>query len=72
MTFYGYPDNAVNGNSGTNVIAYARQWQGHSRHTNAQSDPVAGGIRTFDDSVTAAAGQGNSLLPPARWCTCPA
>ncbi len=65
VTFYGYPDNDDgSGNYGTNVIAYARQWQGHSRHTNAQGNPVAGGVGTFDDPITVAAGEGNSTLPP--------
>ena len=65
VTFYGYPDNDDgSGHFGTNVIAYALTWQGHSRHTNAQGDPVAGGVGSFDDPITVAASQGNSVLPP--------
>jgi 3D (Asp-Asp-Asp) domain-containing protein len=65
VTFYGYPDNDDgSGNFGTNVIAYALQWQGHSRHTNTQGEPVAGGIGTFEDPITVAAGEGSSTLPP--------
>jgi 3D (Asp-Asp-Asp) domain-containing protein len=65
VTFYGYPDNDDgNGTFGTNVIAYGLQWQGHSRHTNAQGDPVAGGVGSYDDPITVAASYGNSTLPP--------
>jgi 3D (Asp-Asp-Asp) domain-containing protein len=65
VTFYGYPDNDDGaGHFGTNVIAYGLQWQGHGRHTNAQGEPVAGGIGSFADPITVATGQGNSTLPP--------
>ena len=65
VTFYGYPDNDDgSGNFGTNLIAYHLQWQGQSRRTNSQGDPIAGGTGTFADPITVAAGQGNSLLPP--------
>jgi 3D (Asp-Asp-Asp) domain-containing protein len=65
VTFYGWPDNDNgSGAFGTNVIAYSLTWQGHSRHTNAQGNPVAGGVGTFDDPITVAAASGNSTLPP--------
>ena len=65
VTFYGYPNNDDgSGNFGTNVIAYGVQWQGHSRHTNAQGNPVAGGTGSFADPITVAASEGNSSLPP--------
>jgi 3D (Asp-Asp-Asp) domain-containing protein len=65
VTFYGWPDNDDgNNNYGTNVIACYQQWQGHDRHRNSQSEAVAGGVGTFADPVTVAAGDGNSLLPP--------
>jgi hypothetical protein len=67
VTFYGYPDNDDgSGTFGTNLIAYALQWQGHNWHRNAQGEPVAGGVSTYDDPITVAAAQGNSSLPPGR------
>lgn len=47
VTFYGYPDNDGSGTFGTNLIAYALQWQGHNRHRNAQGEPIAGGGGTM-------------------------
>jgi 3D (Asp-Asp-Asp) domain-containing protein len=65
VTFYGYPDNEDgSGQFNTNAIAYDLQWQGQSRHKNAQGEPVAGGIGTFADPITMAASEGNALLPP--------
>lgn len=65
VTFYGYPDNDDGqGNYGTDIIAHALQWQGRDRHKNAQGDAVAGGTGSFDDPITAAAGVGNTLMPP--------
>lgn len=65
VTFYGYPDNDDGeGHFGTNLIAHALQWQGRDRHMNRQGDPVAGGVGTFDDPITAAASEGNRLMPP--------
>ena len=65
VTFYGYPDNDDgHGHYGTNLIAHALQWQGRNRHTNRLGEPVAGGVGTFDDPITAAAKEGNSLMPP--------
>jgi 3D (Asp-Asp-Asp) domain-containing protein len=68
VTFYGWPDNDDgNNNYGTNVIACYQQWQGHDRHRNSQGEAVAGGVGTFADPITVAAGDGNSLLPPGTW-----
>jgi hypothetical protein len=65
VTFYGYPDNDDgSGNFGTNVIAHELTWQGHNRRTNEQGDPIAGGAGTFEDPITAAASEGNTLMPP--------
>jgi 3D (Asp-Asp-Asp) domain-containing protein len=65
VTFYGYPDNDDgSGHFSTNLIAYGLQWQGHSRHLNAQGEPVASGVGTYDDPITVAASQGNASLPP--------
>jgi hypothetical protein len=65
VTFYGYPDNDDGeGHFGTNVIAHALVWQGHSRYVNADGDPVAGGVGTYDDPITAAAKEANKLLKP--------
>ena len=62
VTFYGYPDNDDgSGHFGTNIIADPL---GQRRHTNAQGDPIAGGTGTFADPITAAASQGNTILPP--------
>lgn len=64
VTFYGYPDNDDgSGNFGTKIIAHTLQWEGQSRHTNSQGDPIAGGVGTFADPITLAASEGNSLLP---------
>ena len=65
VTFYGFPDNDDGfGNFGTNVIAYHEVWQGQSRPTNSNGDPIASGTGTFANPITVAAAAGNSLLPP--------
>jgi hypothetical protein len=63
VTFYGFPDNDDGqGHFGTNVIAHAVTWRGHSRNINPNGDPIAGGIGTYDNPITAAARKGNRLL----------
>ena len=65
VTFYGYPDNDDgNGNFGTNIIAYPLDWQGHSRHRNAQGQPIAGGVGSYADPITVATGADNGTLAP--------
>lgn len=61
ITFYGYPDNDDgDGHFGTNVIAHHRD----GRPTNHDGDPIASGIGTYDNPLTAATAEGNQLLPP--------
>lgn len=66
VTFYSYPDNDSGSGTtgGTNVIADALDWQGHSRHRNAQGQAIAGGVGTFTDPITVAAVAGNTTYAP--------
>jgi 3D (Asp-Asp-Asp) domain-containing protein len=63
VTFYSYPDNDDgNGNFGTNAIAYPLDWQGHSRHRNAQGQAIAGGVGSYADPITVAASADSTTL----------
>ncbi len=61
ITFYGYPDNDDgHGHFGTNIIAHHQD----GRPTNQDGDPIASGIGTYANPLTAATAEGNHLLPP--------
>ena len=61
VTFHGFADHDDGqGHSGTDIIAHHLD----GRHVDENGDPVAGGLGTFADPITATTRAGDALMPP--------